>query len=348
MRRIRKAAIVGAAGYTGVELTRLLAGHPWFDLVMVTSRAEAGRAVSDLHPVFAGSDLEYEVPDPESIARLAEVAFLAVPHTAAMGMTPALLDAGITVIDLSADFRLHDPGVYEAWYGVPHEATSLLAEAVYGLPELDRDALAGARLVACAGCYPTATVLAAFPAMAAGIVDPKHVIVDAKSGVSGAGKGVSDSTHYCTVNEGISAYKVAVHRHTPEIAQSLSGVVGSEVAVTFTPHLIPMTRGLLATVYMRLTESMDTMQAVALYQEKYSEEHFITVHEAGSMPSTREVSGSNRAHLGVAVDMASEMLVVTCAIDNLVKGAAGQAVQCANVVFGLDESAGLDAIGPVV
>jgi N-acetyl-gamma-glutamyl-phosphate reductase len=340
-------AIVGAAGYAGVELTRIVLGHPEFELVLVTSAADAGRRVNELYPPLAGCDLVYHAPDLAEITQ-ADVAFLAVPHTAALTLVPGLLDNGTIVIDASADFRLRDATVYEAWYGVQHTAPELLAEAAYGLPELWRERLSGARLVACPGCYPTATLLAAAPAIEAGIVRSARVIVDAKSGVSGAGRALAAGTHYAHVNESLQPYKVASHRHTPEIAQGLRDLGLTDASVTFTPHLVPMTRGLLSTVYLDVDPGIDTRAAVQLYQERYQGEWAVTVHPAGVMPATGEVRGSNRAHIGVAVDEAAGVLVALCAIDNLVKGTAGQAVQCANLVLGLDESTGLALPGPVV
>lgn len=341
-------AIIGAAGYTGAELTRLLSTHPAMSLKMVTSTADAGRRVADLYPALAHVGLSYVEPDLDAVAAVASVAFLAVPHTAAMAVAPSLLDAGLTVIDLSADFRLKDAAVWERWYETAHTAPELIAGAVYGLPELGRGRLAGAKLVACPGCYPTASLLAAAPALAAGIGVGCTIVVDAKSGVSGAGRGLSSATHYCSVNESLAPYKVASHRHTPEIAQGMSLAAGCEVKVAFTPHLVPMTRGLLATVYLPAEGLSSAEEARALYSDAYAEEPFVTVHPVGRMPGTREVTGSNRAHLGVALDEASGTLVVACAIDNLVKGAAGQAVQCANVALGLDETAGLTGVGPAV
>lgn len=340
-------AIVGAAGYAGVELTRLVLGHPELELVLVTSATDAGRRVDELYPALAGCNLIYRAPSPAEIAE-ADVAFLAVPHTAALALVPDLLDAGTLVIDASADFRLRDAHVYEAWYGVPHTAPELLAETVYGLPELWRERLSGARLVACPGCYPTATLLAAAPAIEAGIVSSARVIVDAKSGVSGAGRTPAAGTHYARVNESLQPYKVTSHRHTPEITQGLHDLGLAGARVTFTPHLVPMTRGLLSTVYLDVVEGIDTQAAVRLFEERYAGEWAVTVHPVGVMPATGEVRGSNRAHIGVAVDEASGVLVASCAIDNLVKGTAGQAVQCANVVLGLDESTGLAVPGPVV
>lgn len=343
-----RAAVVGAAGYTGIEMVRLLLGHPEFELTAVTSAAEAGRLVEDVYPALAGCGLAFEDPDACLLAAAAEVVFLAVPHTASLALAPGLLDAGLTVIDLSADFRLKDAAVYESWYGKAHTAPSLLGVAVYGLPELTRSSLPGVRLVACAGCYPTASALAAAPALEMGLADAGTVLIDAKSGVSGAGRSLSPATRFGAANESVTPYKVGSHRHTPEIAQTLSAVAGSPVKVCFAPHLVPMTRGLLATVYMDAADGLTLEEAVDAYRSRYADEPFVTVHPAGVMPSTHEVAGGNRAHLGIALDEASGKLVVACAIDNLVKGSGGQALQCANVVFGLDETAGLAVYGPVV
>ncbi len=341
-------AIVGAAGYAGAELTRLLLGHPEFELVRVTSNADEGRRVRDLYPGLANCGLAYSAHDGAAVARDAKVAFLAVPHTAAMMVAPALLGAGLTVIDCSADFRLHDPGLFTAWYAEPHTAPELLSEAVYGLPELWRAAIPGARLVACPGCYPTATLLAAAPAVRAGVVTSGRVIVDAISGVSGAGRGLSAATHFVTATESVSAYKVATHRHTPEITQGLEDLGLPSASVVFTPHLAPLDRGLLSTVYLEVDPALSPEEAHAIYADAYTGERFITVCEAGTQPATAHVRGSNRAHIGVALDVASHTLIVTSAIDNLVKGTAGQAVQCANIALGFDETVGLTAPVPIV
>jgi len=339
-------AIVGAAGYAGAELTRLVLGHPEMKLVMVTSNADAGRAVSDLYPALAGCDLAYVPHDAAAVAKVAQVAFLAVPHTAAMAVAPALLDAGLTVIDASADFRLKDAHLFSEWYGTDHVCPDLLSEAVYGLPEFWRDALIGARLVACPGCYPTATLLAAGPAIDAGIVTSGRVVVDAKSGVSGAGRTPAPSTHYVAAAESITAYKVGAHRHTPEIAQGLSVLGLADPRLTFAPHLVPMSRGLLSTVYLEVAPGLAAEDAHAVYAEYYAGEPFVTVHPLGRMPATSEVRGSNRAHIGVAVDGAGT-LIVSAAIDNLVKGTSGQAIQCANIALGYEETMGLDRPMPV-
>lgn len=342
-------AVVGAAGYAGIEAVRWVNAHPRLELTCATSAADAGRQLVEVYPALAGSsDLTFSAPDAGAIAEKASVAVLAVPHTAAMAMVPVLLERDITVIDLSADFRLTDAGVYRDWYGVEHAAAGLLGEAVYGLPELDRSRLAGARLIACPGCYPTATILAALPALEAGIATGQRVIVDAKSGVSGAGRGTSATTHFVSANEAVTAYKVGSHRHTPEMEQALTAVAGRPVSVMFTPHLVPMSRGLLSTVYLDVGTALRTDDALELYRARYSAEPFVHVHAAGVMPSTAEVRGTNRAALGVHVDDRTGTLVVTCAIDNLGKGAAGQGIQCLNAALGFPETEGLDAPSPVV
>jgi N-acetyl-gamma-glutamyl-phosphate reductase len=343
-------AVVGAAGYAGIEAVRLVLGHPHLRLTLATSGADAGKLISAVYPALAGAtDLVFVEPSADVIADVAQVALLAVPHTAAIELAVPLLAAGVTVIDLSADFRLADATVYEQWYGVAHAAPELLPEAVYGLPELDRTRLPGARLVACPGCYPTATALAAAPALEAHIASNTRVVVDAKSGVSGAGRTLTAGTHFPEANESVRAYSVGGrHRHTPEIEQTLTRAAGRDISVVFTPHLVPMTRGLLSTVYLDVPSGFTTGDAVALYSARYAEEPFIHVHSAECQPSTAEVTGSNRAALGVAADERTHTLVVTCAIDNLVKGAAGQAVQCLNAVLGYPETTGFERPSPVV
>ncbi len=329
---------------------RWIASHPSLRLSIATSTSENGRSVADLYPALAAhvDDLVFTAPDLDAIATCSEVAILAVPHTAALGIVPALLDRGVRVIDLSADFRLTDAAAYEKWYGLPHTAAGLLAEAVYGLPELDRSRLPEARLVACPGCYPTATVLAALPALAGGLWDGSRILVDAKSGVTGAGRGVSAATHFVTVNESLAPYNVGVHRHTPEMEQVLSAAAGSSVPVLFAPHLVPMSRGLLATVYIGIAARVDADEVLAAYSDRYVAEPLVHLHEPGRMPTTAEVRGTARASLGIHFDSRTRTLVAACAIDNLGKGASSQAIQCLNVVFGLPETEGLLAVGPVV
>ncbi|MDZ4169910.1 MAG: N-acetyl-gamma-glutamyl-phosphate reductase [Coriobacteriia bacterium] len=343
-------AVIGGSGYTGAELLRWILGHPEFALSLVTSDAEAGRPVAAIHPALAAStDAVFEPVDAATIASRAKLAFLAVPHTAAMAIVPSLLDAGLTVIDLSADFRLSDASIYEHWYGVTHAAPDLLAKAVYGLPEADRSGLLGAKLVAVPGCYPTATALAALPALeTAGLWDGRPVHVDAKSGVTGAGKGLSPGSHFVAANESVLPYKVGTHRHTPEIEQTLGRAANESVPVVFAPHLVPLSRGLLSTVYLGMAREICADEAVEMYRARYAGEPFVRVLEAGSMPSTAEVRGTNRAVIGVTVDERTSTLIAACALDNLGKGAASQAIQCANAVLGLPEDTGLTSIGPVI
>lgn len=347
--RVVDVAVVGAAGYAGIEAVRLVLGHPRLRLALATSAADAGKPLSSVYPALTGAtEVAFSAPDVDAIAAAATVAILAVPHTAALTMVPALLASGVTVIDLSADFRLRDASVYEAWYGAPHTASELLGDAVFGLPELDRRRLLGARLVACPGCYPTATILAALPALESGVAIGMRIFVDGKSGVSGAGRSATAATHYVTANEAITPYMVGTHRHTPEMEQALAGAAGRDVSVIFAPHLVPMTRGLLSTVYLDVEDNFTTDEAVELYRGRFHREPFVHVHDAGVMPSTAEVRGTNRASIGVSVDERTNTLVVACAIDNLGKGAAGQAVQCLNATLGYPETEGFERPGPVV
>ena len=343
-----KVGVVGAAGYAGAELVRLLLEHPEFELVAATSNADAGQALAAVYPSFAGvSDLSFTTHDDPAL-KACDAVFLAVPHTAALAAVPGLLAAGVSVFDLSADYRLDDPEVYAAWYETEHTSPELLADRAFGLPELFPEGLAtlaakhaagDAVLVACAGCYPTATSLAAAPAVRAGwVAERGPVVVDAISGVTGAGKGCNARTHYCSADENLEAYKVCAHRHTPEIEQ----ILGLTDRVVFTPHLAPLKRGLLSTVTLPLAEGVaDTLtaeEAVEHYRSFYEGRTFVRVLAAGQQPRTASVAGSNAAQVGLAVNRRAGVLVATGAIDNLCKGAAGQAVQCANIVFGFTES----------
>lgn len=343
---------MGAAGYAGAELVRLLLAHPDLDLVLATSDADAGRRVDSVYPAFVGScDLSFS-PHDDAMGAGLDAIFLALPHTASMARVPALLEGGVSVLDLSADFRLASAETYERWYGVPHACPDLLARASYGLPELFGDGLARQRravaggvpaLVACPGCYPTASALAAWPVVAAGLVEGP-VVVDAVSGVTGAGRTPSARTHYCSADESVEAYGVACHRHTPEIEQSLAAAGTGSHPVVFTPHLAPLSRGLLSTVTMRLARPASTEGLLDLYEAAYAGDAFVHVLSDGSQPRTSSVVGTNRAQVTVVSDRRTGCAVATCAIDNLGKGAAGQAVQCANIVFGLGERRGLDSI----
>jgi N-acetyl-gamma-glutamyl-phosphate reductase len=345
-----KAAVVGAAGYAGIECVRLLTMHPDFELLYATSDAQAGELISDSYPALSRvCDLRFSKKDETPLDQM-DVVFLAVPHTAAMALAPALVDAGVCVVDLSADYRLRDADIYEQWYGVKHTSPNLLSKAAFGLPELFKEGLSCAAadlaagkgvLIACAGCYPTATSLAAAPAIRAGALAGKcSVYVDAISGVTGAGKGCTSRTHFCNANENVEAYGVTKHRHTPEIEQ----ILGIEGRLVFTPHLAPLNRGLLSTVNIPVAHNFklkSTEEFVALYQEFYKNSVFVEALDAGCFPKTKSICGTNCAQVGVAFDERTYSLVAIGAIDNLCKGAAGQAIQCANIVFGLPEQTGL-------
>lgn len=334
--------IVGGTGYTGVELLRLLAAHPRVALKAVTSRTEAGQPVSALYPNLRGRvDLTFAQPDPAQLAQC-DLVFFATPNGVAMKLVPELLAAGVKVVDLAADFRLQDPAEWETWYGQPHACTDWLAQAIYGLPEMNREAIQGAQLVANPGCYPTAVQLGYLPLLKANLIDQGQLIADAKSGVSGAGRETKLTSMLCEASENFSAYGVAGHRHLPEIKQGLKAITGADVGLVFTPHLVPMIRGIHATLYGKLTADAQDVQS--LFEEFYQDEPFVDVMPAGSQPQTRSVKGSNMCRLAVHRARDTDTLVVLSVIDNLVKGAAGQAVQNMNLMLGLDETLGLNQI----
>jgi N-acetyl-gamma-glutamyl-phosphate reductase len=330
-----RVGVFGASGYTGAELLRLLAGHPAFGVVVATADSHAGSQVADVYPSLAGGypDLRLEEADPV-LAEGLDVVFLALPHGASQDLVPELRKRAGTVVDLAADFRLKDPSLYPRWYGQEHRCPELLAEAAFGLPELYRDDLRGASLVAAAGCYVTAAGLALAPLVRSGAISAEGVIVDAASGVSGAGRGLTVSTQFGTANEDFTAYGLLTHRHTPEIEQ----VTGAQVL--FTPHLAPMTRGILATCYARPASGSDPLEVL---RDAYRDEPFVVVSE--HPPSTKAALGSNCAFLTARHDPRTGWTIVLSALDNLVKGAAGQAVQCANIAVGLDETDGLPRVG---
>jgi N-acetyl-gamma-glutamyl-phosphate reductase len=337
-------AIVGASGYTGAELARILLRHPRVSVTGVFARSSAGKRLAEVFPQLAGvSDLTVEASDPAAIAARAEVVFSALPHGEGAALVEALIAAGRRVLDLSADFRLRDVAAHRTWYG-EHHAPALAARAVYGLPELHRGELREATLVAVPGCYPTAAILAAAPLLEAGLCEPTPVIVDAKSGVSGAGRTPSLATHFSEAGEGLRPYKVAgAHRHTPEMEQELALAARAPVTVSFTPQLAPMSRGILACVYLRPRAAGGFLEAVA---RRWQGEPFVTVLPPGALPDTSFVRGSNRAHVAVVHDARAGLVLGLSAIDNLVKGAAGQAVQCLNLMMGWPETTGLEAIAP--
>ena len=337
-----KAGIVGGTGYTGVELLRLLAVHPAVELAVITSRGEKGIKVADLFPNLRGRvNLAFVEPD-DAVLKECNVVFFATPNGTAMKMVPTLLKAGVKVIDLAADFRLRQLVDWEQWYGMPHACPELLAEAVYGLPEVNRDAIRKARLVANPGCYPTAVQLGFLPLLEAGVIDPESLIADAKSGVSGAGRKAEVGLLLCEASDSFKAYNVPAHRHWPEIRQGLATVAGRPVDLVFVPHLTPMIRGIHATLYATLTDPNVDLQG--LFENRYTAEPFVDVLPPQSHPETRGVRGANQCRLAVHRPRNGKTVVVLSVIDNLVKGAAGQAVQNMNLMFGLSESAGLEGI----
>lgn len=336
-----RVGIVGGTGYTGVELLRLLAQHPEVELTAITSRAEAGSAVSDMFPSLRGRvGLRFSDPAAAPLNEC-QIVFFATPNGVAMQQARVLLDAGVRVVDLAADFRIKDIAVWEKWYGMTHAAPDLVAEAVYGLPELNRDQIRNARLVANPGCYPTAVQLGFLPLIEADCVDTDHLIADAKSGVSGAGRKAETHILFAEASDNFKAYGVAGHRHLPEIRQGLSGIAGASVGLTFVPHLTPIIRGIHATLYARITREEDFQ---ALYEKRFTGEQFVDVLPAKSHPDTRSVRAANTCRIAVHRPQGGDMLVVLSVIDNLVKGAAGQAVQNMNLMFGFDECLGLTQV----
>ena len=336
-----RAAIVGGSGYTGVELLRILSLHSEVSVTAVTSRQYSGMKVRELFPsLHAFKDLEFITPDTSKVAAEADVVFTAVPHQTAMSIVPDFLKAGCRVIDLSADFRIREQAVYEKWYQ-EHSAPDLLGEAVYGLPEIYRSSVAGARLVANPGCYPTSAILPLYPLLKEGVITPDGIIVDSKSGTSGAGRGASVATLYCEVNESFKAYKIGEHRHTPEIEQELSAASGSPTVINFTPHLVPMNRGILTTSYSLAPKPCSTGQLLEILNSFYAGSLFVNILQEGKFPSVCNVRGSNYCDIGVRYDERTGRVIAVSAIDNLVKGASGQAVQNMNIMFGIAEDTGI-------
>jgi len=336
-----KVGIVGGTGYTGVELLRILATHPGVELAVITSRKEAGTPVTDMFPSLRRR-VALKFSDPaEGTLQKCDVVFFATPNGVAMGDTPGLLDAGVKVIDLAADFRIKDIAVWEKWYGMTHACPDLVSEAVYGLPEVNREQIRKARLVANPGCYPTSVQLGFLPLLEAAVVDKAHLIADAKSGVSGAGRKAEVHILFSEASDNFKAYGVPGHRHLPEISQGLSKMAGTPVGLTFVPHLTPAIRGIHATLYARITKEADFQ---SLFEKRFANEPFVDVMPAGSHPDTRSVRGANTCRIAIHRPGGGDTLVVLSVIDNLVKGAAGQAVQNMNLMFGLPESTGIEHV----
>ena len=341
----KKAAILGASGYTGGDLLRFLLMHPHAEVAYLTADKHAGRNISDVFPHLRGFlDLRLEPLDPAALPGDIDVVFLALPHGESARVVRELYEKDLKIIDLGADFRLSRK-VYQEWYG-DHPCPELIEEAVYGLPEINRSRIKDTKLIANPGCYPTSAILGLAPLLNEGLIEPDTIVVDSKSGVSGAGRSPSLDYHFCEVNEGVKAYKVGEHRHMPEIEEVLSVYSGNGVSVSFTPHLIPMDRGILSTIYVRLKKKRTTAQLISLFEEHYGGERFVRISPENVYPSTSQVRGSNFCDIGMKVDEGKKTAVIVSVIDNLVKGASGAAVQNMNIMMGFEESAGLE-IPPV-
>ena len=341
---IVRAGLVGVTGYTGMELARLLAEHPNIRLTTATSRVEAGKRLGDIYPFLnhlPGADVTLIPPEPDLIAEACDLAFLAVPHTAATEIAAALLERGLKVVDLSADFRLKSAAVYEQWYKVKHIRPDLLPQAVYGLPELNAEAISQTRIVANPGCYPTSIILGLAPALKAGIIKTTGIVADSKSGTTGAGRGAKVTSLFCEVYDTFRAYSIGNHRHTPEIEQELSLLAGTDVTISFNPHLVPMNRGILSTIYTELKEPVTQAQVQEIYETTWANKPWIRVLPKGQLPETRNVRGSMFCDMSVIVDPRTNRLVVVSVIDNLCRGASGQAIANANLMCGLPVDTGL-------
>ncbi|MDH4098555.1 MAG: N-acetyl-gamma-glutamyl-phosphate reductase [Nitrospira sp.] len=342
-----RVAIAGASGYAGAELVRLAAAHPYYEITAVTSEKSAGQPVSAVFPSLTGIvEHRFEALAPEDLAERADAVFLALPHTKSQDPVALCMQAGKLVVDLSADYRLKDVAAYEQWYQSPHAHPHLLEQAVYGLPELHREAIANAKLVASPGCYPTAAILQLAPLLAHKLVQPDLIVIDAKSGISGAGRSPALPYHFPEAHESLEPYKIGKHRHIPEIEQELSGVMKKTgaVTITFTPHLVPMNRGILSTAYSRLVHDVPLAELRRLYKEFYKGERFVRLYE-DIVPNPRYIKGSNYCDVGVYTDPRAGWVVTVAAVDNLVKGAAGQAIQAMNLMMGIPEESGLTQPG---
>ena len=342
-----KAGVIGATGYGGSELMRLLLAHPEVEVKTVTSKSYTGMEFSEVYENFRHiGDMSLEELDMDNIAKDCDVVFLALPHGVAAKTISAKTLRETKIIDFGADFRLKSYDIYEKWYGLKHEGRELLKKAVYGLCELNRDEIKNASLIANPGCYTTCGIMALAPLVASGAIDIKSIIIDAKSGVSGAGRALSLGSMFCECNENIKAYKIASHRHTPEIEEQLSRLCKNEIVISFTPHLIPMNRGILSTCYASLAQNLSYKDIYEIYSKFYKDEYFVRLTRNGVFPETKWVKGSNFIDIGFAVDERTGRVIVVSAIDNLLKGAAGQAVQNMNIMFGLDEKTGFSYVPP--
>ena len=340
-----RVAICGGSGYTGIELLRILSGHPRVKITAVTSEKSAGKKVSDLFPHLQKyRTLTYTPLKKTELLNKADLFFLALPHGASQQAVDFFFQNKKLVIDLSADYRLTDPAVYQEWYGLPHAYPATLKKAVFGLPELYREKIRKAKLIANPGCYPTSALLGLLPAVKNRLIDPSAVVIDSKSGTTGAGRKADLAVSFCEVNEGFKAYGIGTHRHTPEIEQELSSAANRKIRVNFTPHLLPVDRGILTTAYGRLTEKTDTASVLNLYKKMYKNEPFVCVLEEGTFPNIKNVRGTNFCHIGLKVVSRTNTLIIVSAIDNLVKGASGQAVHNMNIMAGFAETTGLEPL----
>ncbi|MCC5895279.1 MAG: N-acetyl-gamma-glutamyl-phosphate reductase [Alkalibacterium sp.] len=337
--------VIGASGYVGAELIGILLNHPNVDVTKVSSGQNKGRLFSDLYPSYTG---QFDQPfvDNETVIEASELLFICLPHGKSEALVKQCIDKGKKVIDVGADFRLDDLGLYEEWYGVESQFPDLHTSSVYGLPEMNREKIRETSLVANPGCYPTSILLGLYPAVSSKLVDMNTLVIDAKSGVTGAGKGLSDAVHFANKNEGFNAYKVGTHRHTPEIEEKLGDMGAGDVNVLFVPHLLPVNRGILSTLYVALAENVDAEKVHALYEAFYADEPFVTVLKKGNWPNISHVTHSNQCHIGLTVDERTNRLIIVSVIDNMQKGAAGQAVQNFNIMTNLKETEGLSMAAP--
>lgn len=340
-----KVAILGATGYAGIELVRLLTNHPEVSIEILGSQSFKGQKISDVYQNLRHVlEKECEEIDMDEVAKC-DLAFTALPHGASKSVIPQIIERGVKVIDLSGDYRYDSAEVYEEWYGESHSSPELLKESVYGLCELHRDKIKNARLIGNPGCYTTCAILGAVPLLKNKVAHTKNIIIDAKSGVTGAGRGLGLPYHFCECTENTRAYKIAAHRHTSEIEQELSNIAGEDIMLSFTPHLIPQKRGILSTIYVNLNGEYTTEELVKMYKEYYKDEYFIRVLDEGKLPETKHVAGSNFVDIGICVDKRLNRAVIVSVVDNIVKGAAGQAIQNMNLMFGFDEKTGISNAG---
>ncbi|MDB2414363.1 N-acetyl-gamma-glutamyl-phosphate reductase [Rickettsiales bacterium] len=337
------AVIIGASGYTGVELLRILLNHPFVNIVNLVAESSAGKKIDEIYPHLRGYDLPVIIKLSEISWENIDVAFCCLPHATSQEVIK-LLPENIKIIDLSADFRLYDPKTYEQWYGHPHLAPELQEEAVYGLTELFRKTIKESRLVACPGCYPTSALLPLIPLLKNNLISPENIIIDSKSGVTGAGRSAKQTNLFTEVNEGVKAYAVCQHRHMPEIEQILSAVSDDDITVTFSPHLVPMSRGIISTIYVNTQKDVTDTDIKNALIERYNEEEFIDIRDDGILPNTRDVHGTNKCIISVCKGRSANQVVIVSVIDNLAKGSSGQAVQNMNVMFGYPEKTALEFV----